>query len=41
MKTFIATTFLAAFAILARGEIKLETIEYKLGDVVCEGGIGA
>lgn len=37
MKTFIATTFLAAFAILAQGEIKLETIEYKQGDVVCEG----
>ena len=37
MKTFIAVLFLAALTGFARGEIKLETIEYKQGDVTCEG----
>lgn len=37
MKTFIAALFVVALAGLARAEIKLETLEYKQGDVVCEG----
>lgn len=37
MKTFIAAAVLATFSIVAMAEIKLETIEYKQGDVICEG----
>lgn len=37
MKTFIAAAVLATFSIVAMAEIKLETIEYKQGDVTCEG----
>lgn len=37
MKTFIATALLVVSAVLARAEIKLETIEYKQGEVTCEG----
>lgn len=37
MKTFIATLCLTVISLAAWGEIKQETIEYKQGDVVCEG----
>lgn len=37
MKTFIAAVLLAALTGFAHGEIKLESIEYKQGEVTCEG----
>lgn len=37
MKTRVATIVLAVMALIARAEIRFETIEYKQGDVTCEG----